>query len=219
MLDNCLETLAGTGLGPASWDLVEAAVTLGLEAAVVIQRDDNHRYTYEDLLDLPAGTGDRYEIIDGALLVTPSPSPRHQRTLRLLFTPVNEHVLRHALGEVFFAPLDVRFADGSVVEPDLIFLSNARSDRVKPKWIDGAPDLVAEILSPSTATTDRTKKRDAFAKHGVPFYWLVDAEARVLEELRLENGAYVVHARIEKDSIFKPALFPGLEIPLAPLWS
>jgi len=184
----------------------------------VIQRDEKRRYTYEDLLEFPEGDGNRYEIIDGELFVTPAPNLRHQRVLLNLVTTLVAHVRKHALGEVFVAPVDVRFADGYVIEPDVLFVSTAHADRMKEKWVEGAPDLVVEVLSPSTAKTDRTKKRDAFAKHGVPFYWLVDGDERIVEELRLDGSAYVLHARLEKDAVFYPALFPGLEIPLATLW-
>ena len=82
--------------------------------------------------------------------------------------------------------------------------------------------VVSGISQPSqgwTDETDRTTKRAAYAKHGVPFYWLVDGEARALEELRLEGAEYVLNARVEKGAVFHPATFPGLEIPLASIWA
>ena len=185
----------------------------------MIRRDEKHRYTYEDLLEFPEGDGNRYEIIDGELIVTPSPGTPHQRIFKRLAFALDVHVERQRLGEVFQAPLDVRFADGAVIDPDIFFLASEHADRDKVKWVEGPVDLAVEILSPSTAKIDRTRKRAVFAKHGVPYYWIVDGDARVVEELRLEGADYVLHARVEQDAVFRPAIFQGLEIPLGSIWA
>ncbi len=179
----------------------------------MIQRHEK-RYTYEDLLQFPEGDGNRYEIIDGELIVTPSSESLHQFVVEELYLVLCSYVNARGLGRVCLSPRDVRFADGSVIVPDIFFLASANMDRIKPKWVEGPIDLAVEVLSPSTAKTDRTEKRSTFAKHGVPYYWLIDGAERVVEELRLEGAEYVQIARVEKDGVFRPAIFPGLEIPL-----
>ncbi len=177
-----------------------------------------NKYTYEELQQFPED-GHRYEIIDGDLLVTPSPVTHHQRVLRALFRAVDAHVVKLSLGEVFFAPLDVYFSEQTVVEPDLIYVSRARQGQVKAKYIQGAPDLAVEILSPSSIQNDRKRKFDAYARYGIPHYWIVDPDARTVDEYRLEGTTYRLVARLEGETTFRPGLFPELELPLATLFA
>ena len=94
------------------------------------------------------------------------------------------------LGEVLYAPLDVILANTTIVQPDLIFIAPAHASRVSRRGIEGAPTLAVEILSPSTTTIDRSRKLQLYARHGVPYYWIVDPEARTLEGYELADGVY-----------------------------
>jgi Uma2 family endonuclease len=152
--------------------------------------------TYADYAAIPED-GRRYELRDGELSVMPAPGTRHQGILRDLLGILNEHVKRGGLGVIFPAPVDCILADTTVLQPDLVFVDAARRAFVTERGIEGAPTLVVEILSPSTAGTDRTVKASLYARHGVPWYWIVDPEARTIEALALREGAYELASRLE----------------------
>jgi Uma2 family endonuclease len=173
--------------------------------------------TYADLQDFP-DDGNRYEIIDGVLYVSPSPSEIHQRGSMGLTAQVGPHVLFKRLGRVYTAPFDVKFADGTVVQPDLVFVANDRLDILTAGNITGAPTLVVEILSPSTRTADLRVKRDAYARHGVPYYWLVDPALQTVEAYELRGGEYVRVAAGAGRTAFSAPPFPNLQIDLSLLW-
>jgi Uma2 family endonuclease len=141
-------------------------------------------WTYAEFARLP-NDGNRYEIIAGELHVTPAPRPRHQlysQRLNLQLAPFAEH---HNLGWVFTAPIDVLFAEGEYVEPDLVFVRRERVGIISDRGIEAAPDLVVEILSDSTAKLDRGPKLRQYTRFGVPLYWIVDPQARHIEVYRL----------------------------------
>ena len=173
--------------------------------------------TYEDYCLLP-DDGRRYEILDGELSMTPSPSVAHQRFAGNLFVVLHAHIRRHAAGEILIAPVDVILAKTTVVVPDLVFVSRERLGIVTSRGVEGAPDLVVEILSPGTASRDRVEKAQIYARHGVRHYWLADPDARVLEVYELTGGQYSETARLTAGATFTPTLFPGLAISLSSLW-
>ncbi len=163
--------------------------------------------------------GRRYEILDGELTVTPSPSRSHQEFAANLLVVLRPFAAAHGLGSVFIAPFDVILDETSVVVPDLCFVSRERLEIVTDRGVGGAPDLIVEILSPGTVRRDRGEKAQLYARHGVRHYWLADADARVFETLELDEGRYRETARLTGDARFRPTLFPGLEISLSSLWT
>jgi Uma2 family endonuclease len=124
------------------------------------------KMTYDQLRLLPEDR-QRHELIDGELLMTPSPNARHQRALKKLAFQLSAYVEQQRLGEVFIAPFDVIFDDSTVLEPDILFISSERADIVEEEAIRGAPDLVVEILSPSSFYNDQRVKLAAYGKFGV----------------------------------------------------
>lgn len=146
------------------------------------------RWTYAEFARLPSEGSTRYEVIAGELVVTPAPSLRHQRISADLVTWLNGFVREHDLGEVFAAPVDILFAEDDYVEPDLVFVRNDHRDYLTDRGIEGPPDLVVEILSPSTADRDRGIKLERYRHFGVPEYWVVDPDARTIEVWRLGEG-------------------------------
>ncbi len=178
---------------------------------------DTLSLTYEDFLQLP-DDGRRYEILDGVLYMSPSPRPIHQRILFTFAGLVDHHVVTHDLGEVFIAPVDVLLSEHDIVEPDLVFIAKANEHIVGETNIRGVPDLLAEVLSPSKPTYDTRDKLSVYARCGVPFYWWLDPDKRTLTELRLVNGVYSVVVELSANDLFRPVLFPGLEIPLNGIW-
>jgi len=173
--------------------------------------------TYRDYAAL-ADDGRRYEIHDGDLSVTPSPSPVHQSVALRLGSCLLEHVERHRLGHVYMAPLDVILSDSTVVQPDVIYVGTERSSRIGERGIQGSPTLVIEILSPSTLSIDRVRKRDLYAGHGVPYYWIVDPEAQAVKAYVLEAGGYRLALRATGTEPVSPPPFEGLALVPAALF-
>jgi Uma2 family endonuclease len=168
-------------------------------------------FTARDLWRMP-DDGNRYEIIDGEVFVTPAPYVSHQEVLANLYDILRPHVRAHRLGLLLFAPVAVVLEPLSGVEPDLIFVAHARREIVQSKGIFGAPDLAAEILSPSTAARDRGRKKALYARTGIVHYWMVDPRKGTLVALRLQGDAYAIEAEVGPRGTFKPSLFPGLTI-------
>ena len=173
--------------------------------------------TYEDYCALP-DDGLRYEVVEGRLSAEPSPRRAHQRAVGRLFALLDGHVRSRGLGEVFIAPFDVILSPRTVVVPDLVFVATGRSAIVSERGIEGVPDLIVEVLSAGTRRRDRVVKAGAYARHGVPHYWVLDPEDRTLEAFELAGEVYSLAAAMAGDGTFAPALFPGLAIPLAGLW-
>jgi Uma2 family endonuclease len=140
----------------------------------------NRLYTVEDVRALPDDFN-RYETIAGELFVTPAPSLRHQVVLGRQYLVLGAYIQLHDLGWLFFAPTDIVFGPLTLVEPDLVFVARSRRDVLAEREITGAPDLVVEALSPSTAKTDRGRKRALYQEQGVREYWIVDAQENRVE--------------------------------------
>ena len=146
------------------------------------------KFTYEDYCNAPEDK--RYELHDGDLVLVPSPKEQHQDSVGSLFVAITLFVRERMLGRVYIAPFDIVFSNHDVVQPDVMFVSNDRLDIITPDNIQGAPDLVIEVLSPSTAHRDRTFKRALYARHGISEFWLVDTESHTIEVLQLEEEGY-----------------------------
>ncbi len=140
--------------------------------------------TWEDVLRMP-DDGNRYEFIGGRLYMTPAPVTRHHRVLRRLWLALCRILMDSGHGEVFSAPLLVEFpGTGDRVQPDLLFVSSEKQAIIGEKQVLGAPDLVVEILSPTTAHRDRGIKLDLYARHWVRQYWIVDPGEDVVDVWR-----------------------------------
>lgn len=138
-------------------------------------------WTREEVLALP-DDGNRHELIDGELLVTPAPRGRHQHGIGELFLHLAPYVRAHRIGAAVFSPADLDLRSGQLVQPDL-FVGAMVDGRAPVEWDEfGIPLLVVEVLSPSTAKDDRVRKRHLYQRVGVPVYWIVDLDARVVEE-------------------------------------
>jgi Uma2 family endonuclease len=174
--------------------------------------------TYDDYVALP-NDGRRYEIHDGELSVSPTPTFRHQQILAELLGILRAHVRANDLGEVVPAPITVVLTNTSIVEPDIIYIAKERMNIVSARGtVDGAPTLAVEILSPSTARNDRQTKKQLFERYGVPYYWIVDADARVIEVYRAVSGIYGAADRFGPDELVDLPPLPGLRIDSAALW-
>lgn len=172
------------------------------------------RVSYTDLLQQPED-GRRYEIYDGEVFVVPSPLPLHQIVADNIAELLRAYGQAHG-GIAITSPLDIVFSEYNVLQPDVVFFSAARRRLVKLRQvIRDRPDLVVEVLSPSTESTDRGRRLQTFARFGVPEYWIVDPETPSIEVLKLEADAYVLFARATGEDTAASATFPQLEISLA----
>jgi Uma2 family endonuclease len=146
-------------------------------------------WTYAEFERLPVDDGNRYEIIAGELVVSPGPGLPHQELLGRLHVLLRPFVDAHRLGRVILSPFDVLFAEGDYLVPDLLFVRSDRASIVRGRGVEGAPDLVVEILSPSTSFRDRGIKRERYALYGVAEYWVIDPRAARIDVYRLLEDA------------------------------
>jgi Uma2 family endonuclease len=177
------------------------------------------RMTYDDLLRLP-DDGLRHELINGEHFVTPAPSWKHQVVAANLHRLLAPYVYEHRCGIALFAPFDVVFTRYDVVEPDLLYFSNARRvEVVTEKNAQGGPDLAVEVLSPGTRRRDETLKRRLYERMKVPEYWIIDPDRQVVKVFRLDAGKYRLEELTlgSQDSLTTP-LLPGLSLPLAAIF-
>ena len=177
----------------------------------MVQAKPKVKLTYDDYANLPGD--ERYELIDGELILVGAPYIVHQwvsKNLYALMLAVEEM----GLGWVFYAPVDVVLTEHDVVQPDLLFISKERADIITAANVQGTPDLVVEILSPSTARRDWTQKRELYARHGVKEMWLVDPEERKLWALVLRDGNLEVAGEYGEGQSFTSATLGGLVIDL-----
>jgi Uma2 family endonuclease len=137
--------------------------------------DTSVRFTYEDLEQFP-DDGKRREIIGGELYTIPSPSTRHQRIVGFIFNHLYTFYEEHPLGEVFVSPIDVIFHIDDVIIPDIAFVSNERQEVISKRGLEGAPDLIIEVISPSSVKRDLEVKRKLCQREGVIVYIAIDAE-------------------------------------------
>lgn len=160
-----------------------------------------------------------YQLIEGQLVMSPSPLTRHQRLVARLYTLLNQIVQEDNLGEVFIAPLDVFLNDVNVFQPDIVFVSRSRMSQITEFGIEGAPDLCMEVLSKSTQRFDSSTKKKVFAQCGLAHYWLVDPDAASFEVYTLAENVGAPAHRLAPPQVFRPTLFPRLEIRLNDLFA
>ena len=178
-------------------------------------------WTYQAYRQRP-DDGNRYEIIDGVLYVAAAPSPRHQVRLQSLVFALTGLIREHKLGHLFIAPIDLVMPGCTPVQPDALFLKNENPAHINwDREIEGIPDLIIEVASPSTAGFDRREKQDAYARAGVPEYWIGDPAALSIEVLVLETDKPRYRSRgvfRDQDRLPTPAL-PALQASVAALLS
>ena len=174
------------------------------------------KLTYEDYAKTP--DDERWELIDGELVMVPSPRRAHQRNQIKLGSRMSFFAEENDLGEVYFAPFDVVLSEADTVQPDLLFVTKERLHIITEDNVHGAPDLVVEIRSPSTARQDWTVKRELYARHGVKEYWLVDPEAATIAVLLLDDGELKVAGVYGEGDTLTSRAMSGFNIALADIF-
>jgi Uma2 family endonuclease len=173
----------------------------------------NHKLRYEHYVCFP-DDGYRHEIIDGVHYMNPAPSTYHQTVSRRLQYQLYSAIELKKLGCVFYAPVDVHLAEYDIVQPDLVVV--LESNRIiTPSKVKGTPDLLVEILSPSTRENDVVLKRKRYEAAGVPEYWIVDPFEQTLEQLILTSGSYVAR---EHGDIVTLTVLPDVSVNLDEVW-
>jgi Uma2 family endonuclease len=178
------------------------------------------KLTYDDFLLFP-DDGKRHELIDGEHYVTPSPNLKHQAIVGSLLAQIWTYLRANPIGRVYAAPLDVVFSHFDVVEPDLLYVSEARREVLTTQNVQGAPDLVVEVGSPSTRRRDEKLKHQLYERFDVTEYWVVDPDIDVVRVYRLVGGTYERARELSLDhgEVLTTPLLPGLELSLAEIFA
>ena len=161
-------------------------------AVAVKEKPKKKVWTYEDYLRL--NDDKRYEVINGRLVEMPAPSFEHQDVLNRLNVLLYLFVESHSSGKILPAPFDVILSETIVVQPDILFISNDTLKNLRNGRLFGPPDLVVEIVSPTSYARDRYEKFRLYEKYGVREYWIVLPREKVIEAWCLRDGKYVLHS-------------------------
>jgi Uma2 family endonuclease len=168
-------------------------------------------WTYEDYAALP-DDGQRYEIVNGVLVMAPAPTPEHQSIAVRIAYYMFPHVDLAGIGRLLPSPIDVELGPKQVFQPDVVVILNAHLDRIAAKRIIGAPDLVVEVVSPGSGVMDRIAKYAVYAHAGIPEYWIVKPENRTVEVFVLEDGEYRSPGIFTGQATLPSRVVPGLPV-------
>jgi Uma2 family endonuclease len=170
------------------------------------------KFTVNDYMSAPPGK--RYQLLDGEMILmeggadlAPAPSDKHQSIVVELLAALHRFITENSLGQIRVSPYDV-------VQPDLLFVSRERAGIITRANVQGAPDLVVEVLSPGTAQYDRGYKRTLYGRHGVREYWLVDPEAETIEVLTRTGRGLGLRATYHRGETLTSPLLAGLTLDL-----
>lgn len=176
----------------------------------VKEQSGGYETTFEEAARHPL-IGERYEIIEGIRYdMQPSPTFNHQWLVTQLLSSIDKTC--SSAGTVIVAPMDVYFDENNIFQPDVIYISNENSDSIKRHRIEGAPDLVAEILSPSTSANDKIRKKRNYERFGVPEYWIVDPIHRLIDQFVADNGKYALHGTYAAGGLLQSPRFSCIAI-------
>jgi Uma2 family endonuclease len=175
--------------------------------------DATSLWTYSEYARLP-DDGDRYEVIDGEVCVTPAPGPRHQDVAAKLFRALDDYVEAHDLGRMYW-DVDLLFVTGQFLRPDMVFVPKAVLGAVTDRGVEAAPGLVVEVVSPHSGGIDRIKKPPRYRDFGVPEYWVVDPIQRRIEIYGLAGQGAEPKICTEIATWQPDERVPALELPVA----
>ncbi len=178
---------------------------------VVKTLEKKRLWTFDELAAKTPETNQPTELWDGELIMALAPTPLHQRISFRLARLLEQFVSARQLGEVMVAPIDVVLTQRRVVQPDILYISNAKRAMIQDR-IRGAPDLIVEIVSPGTWRRDHVDKRALYEQFGVTEYWIVDPEAETIEVLALEQKSYQLVGRVGPGERATSRLLVGFEV-------
>jgi Uma2 family endonuclease len=175
-------------------------------------------FTGQDYDELPDGPP-YYQLIEGDLYMSPAPGAFHQDIISNIHGEVWSYLQDHPIGKVSISPYGVYLTEINAFQPDLFFVTNQRRALYSKRGFNGAPDLVVEVLSPSTASLDRGAKREIYARTGVIELWLIDPELREIHVFQLQCDPLNPMAAYKMGDVFESAMFPGLVFSCAKIFS
>jgi Uma2 family endonuclease len=173
--------------------------------------DKTKEWTVEDFL-LLAEIKTPCQLINGELVMSPAPSPNHQRVSKKLFKIIDKAT--QGMGELFYAPIDLYIDNKNVFQPDLIYLSEENKKYLTDRGIEGPVDLVVEIISPSNSYTDRNQKKNSYLKFGINEYWIVDPANKTIEVYTPATGGDVPVLYLSESGVVKAVTIEGLQFEL-----
>ena len=169
------------------------------------------KHTLADYMQLPEGA--KYQLIKGEIIEMPSPTDTHQKILLFLTLKLGNYLMKNNIGVMRFAPLDVHLDDENVFQPDLLFIANENKHIIKDR-VYGAPDMVLEVLSPSTAYYDWEDKKEIYAKYGVKEYWIVNPQKQYIEIYKNNHAAFELVSKTKDTGLIKSEVIVGFEFEL-----
>jgi len=194
------------------------AVAMKVKDAAVSYLAKRKRYTYQDYLNLP-DDGKRYEVINGELVMVAAPNTIHQNIIIKIIYELENFLRQSKIGKIFCAPTDIKFSETEVVQPDIFFISKERFYIITENNINDAPDLIIEILSPSTAYYDLLEKKELYEQFGVKEYWIVDPNKHRVDVFLIEDNQYKLNQRVIMEGSVKSSVIKGFEISVEDIFS
>jgi Uma2 family endonuclease len=181
--------------------------------AIANQFPKDKKWTYADLWDyFPHDLKVKVEILNNQLFIMPSPSIIHQKISNRLSSRMTFFVENNNLGEILCAPTDVKFDENNVVQPDILYISITRYDIIQENVIDGSPDVLVEIISPSNTKKEQEDKHNLYERKGVKEYWTIFPKNRYIKVEVLQDGIYQVFSEVEREGIIRSFVLEGFEI-------
>jgi Uma2 family endonuclease len=180
--------------------------------------EKNKKYTVDDYMLLDEGAP--FQLINFDLIMSPSPIPLHQFISGRIVYTITAFLESKNIDEGFVvsAPMDIKFDEGNVLQPDVLYIAGPTKDQLAKDRIEAMPDLVVEILSPSNAYYDLRQKKDIYEKYGVKEYIIIDPIAENADLYALKEGAYYLHQKASKTEILYSVVLHGLQIELLKLF-
>lgn len=186
---------------------------------IATSANGQHKWTYDEIAALPDNK--LRELHDGVPILMPSPTARHQKIYRCLIKFIEAWIDGGGRGLIYLQPMDLKIDDYNTVVPDLTYYATndeAAVESENGKYLRAVPDLVVEIVSPSSQNTDRYQKFDIYAAMGVKYYWTIDPAYWIFQAFRLVDGEYRFEASLSDEGEFAPEALPGLKLPMAQLF-
>ncbi len=162
------------------------------------------RWTYSRYLTLD--DEHRYEVLEGKLIMVPAPDVTHQKISKYLGILLFKRVESTGRGEIYYAPTDVVLSEDTVCQPDLLVILSSNQEIIKEKAIMGAPDIIVEIVSPTSVYTDTQRKVSLYEKYGIKEYWLVYPQEKVIDIYTFEKGGYRISSHAENKGMIHSSL-------------
>jgi Uma2 family endonuclease len=176
---------------------------------------EERKITVQELFEMELEERYFYELVNGYIIKKRTPSPFHQQIVTELTSSINAYTKEKQLGDCYVSPIDVFFDKYNNTQPDVLFIKKDRLFIVTHDGIMGHPDLIVEVLSPSTYRNDRTSKKDLYCQFGVPEYWIVDPKNQAIEVYSLENDDYTMSSFAIETGEIESKVLEGFKMDIA----